>query len=520
MVKNLKSFFNVGIDLINMFERQKNDSKIEEIAKRRGFFWQSSEIYGGLSGFYDYAHLGAAIKKKWENLWRGYFLGLDDNFYEIDCSNIMPEGVFKASGHLESFVDPIVKCKKCGNIERADQIIEEILKESFEGLTNSQIDEIIAKHNIRCPKCKGNFENAATLNMMFPLDIGTGKITRAYLRPETAQSVYVNFRREFECLRKKLPLGLAIIGKAYRNEISPRNVLLRMREFTQAELQIFFDPEKINEHPDFASVSNYKLRIKKHDSKTIEEVSCTNLLNTLPKFYVYYMAKIQQFYLNVLKIDRDKFRFRELSEEERAFYNKYHWDIELNISVGWKEVAGIHYRTDHDLAGHQKISSHDQTISVDGKKIIPHVLELSFGVDRNIFSLLDFGYKEEEDRVIFKLPRLVGPYDVAVFPLVNKDKLPEKAIEIKNLLKTMFSVFYDESGSVGRRYRRMDEIGVCCCVTIDNQTLEDDSVTIRDRDSMKQIRVKIDELCGVIYKFLNGENIEKLGELISRESKK
>jgi len=488
-------------------------SKIEEIARRRGFFWQSSEIYGGLSGFYDYAHLGTAIKKKWENLWRNYFLSLDDNFYEIDCSNIMPEGVFKASGHLESFVDPVLKCKKCGNFERADQIIEEILGESYEGLTMKEIDEIIKKHNIRCPKCKGNFEDVKTLNMMFPIDVGTGKIIRAYLRPETAQSAYVNFRREFECLRKKLPLGLAIIGKAFRNEISPRNVLFRMREFTQAELQIFFDPEKINDHPDFDSVADYKLRIKEVQ-KPLEEISCANMLKKLPKFYVYYMAKIQQFYLDILKIDKEKFRFRELSEEEKAFYNKYHWDIELNISIGWKEVAGIHYRTDHDLKGHQDISKQDQRISIDDKKIIPHVLELSFGVDRNVFSLLDLGYKEEQERIIFKLPRLVGPYDVAVFPLVNKDNLPEKAKEVRDILKPMFSVFYDESGSIGRRYRRMDEIGVCCCITIDNQTMEDESVTLRDRDSMKQIRVKIDELCETIYKFLNGEDIEKLGKIV------
>jgi len=492
-----------------------NAQRIEEIARRRGFFWISNEMYGGLSGFYDYAHLGTMIKRKFENLWRKYFLSLDENFYEIETSNIMHERVFKASGHLESFVDPIVRCKKCGNIERADQIVEDVLKENYEGLTPKELTKLIKKHNIRCPKCKGRLEEVGILNMMFPLEVGTGKNKAiAYLRPETAQGAYVNFKREYECLRKKLPLGLAIIGKAFRNEISPRNVLLRMREFTQAELQIFFDPDKINEHDDFDSIKDYKLRVIYSGSKTIKEVSCNTMAKKLPKLYVYYMAKVQQFYLDVLKIDRNKFRFRELSDEEKAFYNKYHWDIEIELSLGWKEVGGIHYRTDHDLKGHQKISKQDMSVNANGKRFIPHVLELSFGVDRNIFALLDIGYKEEKERTIFKLPRLIAPYDVAVFPLVNKDKLPEKAIEIKNMLRTMYSVFYDSSGSIGRRYRRMDEIGVCCCITIDNETLKNNTVTLRDRDSMKQIRVKIDDLCAVIYKFLNGEELEKLGKII------
>jgi glycyl-tRNA synthetase len=195
-----------------------------DIAKRRGFFWQDSLIHGAMAGFYDYAHLGCLLKNKWQDVWREFFLGLDDNFYEISTCHIMPEHVFKASGHLASFVDPIVRCRKCGNTERADHIIEDALKESFEGASLERMSQIIKEHNIRCPKCKGPFEETGILNMMFPLSVGTGaEVRKGYLGPETAQGAYINFRLEFECLRRKLPMGLAIIGKAYRNEISPRN---------------------------------------------------------------------------------------------------------------------------------------------------------------------------------------------------------------------------------------------------------------------------------------------------------
>jgi len=490
-------------------------SGVEELARRRGFFWQSSEIYGGISGLYDYGHLGTLLKRKFENQWRNYFI--EEGYYEIEATDIMPENVFRASGHLQNFVDPIVKCKKCGNKERADHIIEDELKENFEGLAPEELTKLIKKHNIKCPKCKGGLESVETLNMMFSVDIGVGQGNKAYMRPETAQGCYVNFKRAFEHLRKKLPLGLAIVGKAYRNEISPRNILLRMREFTQAELQIFFDPDTITEHEDFDSVKNYKLRlfpVKNRANNKIEEITCAEAIKIgLPKFYVYHMAKIQKFYLDFLKLPKDILRFKELSEEERAFYNKYHWDIELLIpEIGWKEVAGIHYRTDHDLGGHQKISKKDLSVTIEGKKILPHVLELSFGVDRNIFAMLALGYKEDKDRIVLKLPRMLSPFYAAVFPLVNKDNIPEKAEQVKELLKNNFLVFYDDSGSIGRRYRRTDEIGVALGITIDHQTLEDDTVTLRDRDSMKQVRVKVADLNNVIFRYLHGEDVENLGK--------
>lgn len=498
----------------------KDENRIEILAKRRGFFYPSSEIYGGISGFYDYAHLGTMMKRKWENIWRKFFVGMDDNFFEIEPANIMHENVFVASGHVQSFVDPVVKCKKCNSMERADHLIESILKENFEGLSVNELERLIKRHNIKCPKCGGTFQDIGVLNMMFPLTIGSD--IRAYLRPETAQGAYVNFRREFEALRKRLPFGLAIIGRAYRNEISPRNLLMRMREFMQAELQIFFNPDKLGEHPKFGEVTDYKLRVfpaGERKSNKVLEIACFDAVKKLklPVFYVYYMAKMQQFYLDIIKIPAHLFRFRELSDEERAFYNKYHWDLELYMENlgGFREVAGIHYRTDHDLAGHAKLSKQDITVFIDGKKFVPHVLELSFGVDRNLFALLEMFYEEEKERTLFKFPRLLAPYDCAVFPLVNKDNMPEKAGEIKKMLQDAgFSVFYDDSGSIGRRYRRMDEIGVAASITADHKTMEDDTVTIRDRDLMKQVRVKIKDLASVLQRFLNGEELEKLGTIL------
>jgi len=505
---------------------------IVEIAKRRGFFWQNSLVHGGIAGFYDYAHLGLLLKRKWEDKWREFFLGLDDSFYEIQSCCILPESVFKASGHLASFADPVAKCSKCGYSERADQILEEGLKESFEGKTLEEMTAIIKKHNIRCPKCKGALAEVGTLNMMFPVSIGTGKeMKTGYLSPETAQGAYINFRLEFEALRRQLPLGLAIVGRAFRNEIAPRNTLIRMREFTQAELQIFFDPEKIGEHPRFGEVAKMKLRVFPVTARKdgdVQEISCSDIVTRLklPKFYVYHMARVQEFYLDVLKLPREKFRFRQLSDEEKAFYNKYHWDIELDLASlgGFKEVAGLHYRTDHDLAGHEKVSGEKQSVSIDGRTFIPHVLEISMGVDRNVYALLELAYTEEkvggEERAVLKFPRLVSPFDAGVFPLNNKDGLPEMGREVQAKLKDAgFNVFYDATASIGRRYRRVDEIGVPVGITIDYESKDKKDCTIRDRDSMKQVRVKISELPDALKRFLNGDDIGKLGKAVKASEK-
>lgn len=475
--------------------------KIMNIATKRGFFFPSGEIYSAKSGFWTYGHLGTLMKQKFENLWREYFLKLNENFFEIDDVNILSKEVFKSSGHLKHFNDPLTECKKCKFRFRADELIEDELSINVVGKEEKKLDEIIKKNKLRCPECGGNLGKVKFFNMMFDLKVGaTGKDVM-YLRPETAQSPYLAFKREFLALREKLPIGLAIIGRAYRNEISPRKGFFRLREFTQAELQIFFNPEdfKVN----INGVKNYKLKIMN------KEFKLSNL--KLPDFYKYYLAKMQKFYLDVLKIPKNKFRFRELKGDEKAFYNKIHYDIELNLDTlnGWKEFGGLHFRYDYDL------KNHNVSVNINNKKLYPNVLELSFGVDRNIWALLDIFYKEEKERTLFNFPSNLAPIEVAVFPLVNKDKLPEKAIEVYNLLRGKFKTFYDSRGSIGRMYRRMDEIGCPAMITIDHKTLKDNTVTLRDRNTMKQIRVKISKLILTLEKFLQGEKLKKLGKLIN-----
>jgi len=427
--------------------------EILNIANKRGFFFPSGEIYGAKAGFWTYGHLGTVMKHKFENLWRDYFLKLDDNYFEIEDTNIMSKAVFKKSGHLKHFHDPLEE--------------------------------------------KGKVKN---FNLMFDLRVGVSGEDIMYLRPETAQSPYVAFKKEFMALREKLPLGLAVVGKAFRNEINPRQGFFRLREFTQAELQIFFDGKNLDFN--FNEIKNYKLRI---GSKGIK---CSELKE--PKFYTYHLAKIQQFYLEVLGIPKNKFRFRKLDSKEKAFYNKVHYDIELNVDSlnGFVEIGGLHYRTDYDT------KNHNLKINYGGKKIYPHVLELSFGVDRNIWGIMDIFYKKEKNRSLFLFNKNLSPIEVSVFPLVNKDKIPEKAKEVYELIKNDFDCFYDEKGSIGKMYRRMDEIGCNAMLTIDHDSIKNKDVTLRDRNSMKQIRVKIKDLKDVLKKFLEGVELNKLGKII------
>jgi glycyl-tRNA synthetase len=346
--------------------------------------------------------------------------------------------------------------------------------------------------------------------MMFPLGIGpTGK-DPAFLRPETAQGAFLNFKREFEALRRKLPMGLAIVGRAYRNEISPRQGTYRMREFLQAELQIFFDPASFADQVPHAEIADVPVRLcwaAEKNQPTAHDIAAKELTTRgLPSWYVYHLVKVQEFYLDVLRIPRERFRFAELDEKERAFYNKVHFDVQVNQDSlgGFKEVGGVHYRTDHDLAGHEAGSHEKQAVTVGTTRLIPHVLELSFGVDRNVWALLDLGYKPGE-RAVLRLPPRLAPITVAVFPLVNKDGLPERAEAIYRGLRKAMTAFYDDAGSIGKRYARMDEIGTAFCVTVDHETLEGTGVTLRDRDSQKQERVAERDLVPHLEGLLSGE---------------
>ncbi len=474
--------------------------------KKKGFIYPSSEIYGGISGFYDYGHLGTLLKRNLENTWRKYFLGLDPNYFEIDACQIMHHDVFKASGHIEHFLDPILNCSKCDFTERADHFLLEHTKEKhIEGLSVKRYDELISHYGLTCPTCKSALQKVKMINMMFPLYLGTSQSQIAYLRPETAQSPYVNFKLQHELLRKKIPLGLATIGKAFRNEISPRNLTLRGREFTQAELQIFFNPQ--NFEVDFKKVEDQKLQmllVRDRKESMVKKISCKSLKKDLPEWYIYHLAKIQEFFLEVLQVPVDKFRLFELTKEERAFYNKYHFDIEIDLNnLGFTEVGGLHYRTDHDLGGHQKTSGQKMELIDDkGEKFVPRVLELSFGMDRMLYSLLDLNYVKDEKRgnVVLGLPKKLSPFFCAVFPLVkNKEKIVGKAEKVFKELNGCYSCYYDQASSVGRRYARADEIGVVNCITVDFESLDDDCVTIRDRDNTKQKRVKISELKNKLF---------------------
>lgn len=473
---------------------------IATIAGKRGFFYPSAEIYNARAGFWTYGHLGKKLKLKLEKVWREYFLGLNPYYFEIEDCGILPKKVFESSGHLEHFHDPLVECEKCKNRYRVDLLLE---KEgvSCDGLGLDQIDDAIKNKKIKCEKCKGAFGPARFFNMMFDLKVGAIDCDVMYLRPETAQAAYLAFKREYEAIRRNLPMGLAVIGKAFRNEINPRQGFFRLREFTQAELQIFFDPDKINECEEFDSVADKKLVVFRKGK--LNEVSCSELIKDgVPKMYAYNLYKVQEFYLDVLKIPKKKFRLRELGPDERAFYNRIHFDIEIEIDTlgGFKEVSGVHYRGDHDLGGHQKGSGVKLEVSYQEKKVLPHVLELSFGVDRIIWALLDVFYVKEKERSLFNFPKIVCPFDVAVFPLVNKEELPEISKEIFDDLFKSFDVFFDDSGSIGRRYRRQDEIGTYYCVTVDFDSVKNKDVTVRNRDTMKQERVKISELKEVLNK--------------------
>ncbi len=483
---------------------------VMSLSIRRGFLWPAVDLYGGFAGFYDYGHNGTLLRRRWEDAWLDHFLGLNDNYYLIDTTTILPEATLKASGHVDHFTDLLVTCTRCHESYRADHLLEAATHEEHEGLSADEVDAKIKEIGIRCPKCKGELGPSRPFNMMFPLGVGpTGKDS-AYLRPETAQGAYLNFRREFEALRRKLPMGLAIIGRAYRNEISPRQGTYRMREFLQAELQIFFDPASFAAQVPLAPFAEVPVRLcwsgEKSEPKAHDIAAQDLVARGLPSWYVHHLVQVQRFYLEVLQIPRERFRFAELDERERAFYNKVHFDVQVNQDSlgGFKEVGGVHYRTDHDLAGHEAGSHQNQAVTVGTTKLVPHVLELSFGVDRNVWALLDLGFAPGE-RATLRVPPRLAPIGVAVFPLVSKDGLPERAETIYHRLRRRFTAFYDDAGSIGKRYARMDEIGTAFCVTVDHKTLEGGGVTLRDRDSQKQVRVHEDQLASRLEGLLSGE---------------
>jgi len=413
--------------------------KLGSLCKRRGYVFQSSEIYGGLNSCYDYGPLGIELKKNVKELWWKSMVYERDDIEGLDSSILMHPKIWEASGHVAGFTDPMVDCKECKMRWRADQV----------------------DRKKGCPNCGGELTEPRMFNLMFKTFMGPveDEASIVYLRPETAQGIYVNFHNVREASRQKIPFGIAQIGKAFRNEITPGNFIFRTREFEQMEMQFFVKP------------------------------------GTDEKWFDYWKEKRISWYER-LGIRKKKLRFHQHTHKELAHYAKTAFDIEYEFPFGWSEIEGIHNRTDFDLSRHQEYSGKDLRYydqEVD-EKFIPYVIETSTGVDRLMLTALVDAYEEEPERVVLRLKPQIAPIKAAIFPLVKKDGMPEIAGKIFTGLKRDFKVFYDEAGSVGRRYRRQDEAGTPYCITVDGQTIQDRTVTIRDRDSMEQFRIDQDKV--------------------------
>jgi glycyl-tRNA synthetase len=477
-----------------------NYEDVMKLALERGFYFPSCEIYpDAQAGFWEYGPSGVSLKNKFLELWRRELIRRD-GMMEIDGSQIMSKSVFDASGHLGNFADPIIKCTKCKSTFRADRTIAEISKiEIPESSDLEEFDNAILKNNIKCPKCRGDFENAKKFNMMFKVGIGPEE-EPAYLRPETCQSIFVDFPRLFKTMRGKLPLGIAQVGKSFRNEISPRQSLLRLREFYQAEIEVFCNPTKLDQMENFSEIQDTVIRILTSSESVV--MTCKEAVETgiIPnKFVAYYLGILTEFY-DKTGIDITKSRFRKLGNKEKAFYAQIAFDFEVETTVGWLELVACNYRSDYDLSNHAKKSKEKFEVMDNDEKVLPHVFEISMGIDRSLYTILEHNLHDdkEHERIVLSLKPYLSPIHVGILSLIKKDGLKEKTDEIYLQIKRKYDAFLDHSGAIGRRYRRLDEVGAPFAVTVDHQTLQDGTVTIRKRDSMEQERIKISELDSLI----------------------
>ena len=514
-------------DKLNRVEERKevkkdnsNDyEKLIELASRRSIFYQSAEIYpNSPAGFWDFGPIGKSIQRKIIDYWRHELVN-KENMLEIYGSQILPSSVFEGSGHLKSFADPIVQCSKCKKYYRADELISKKINRLIpESMAIEKLDELIKKNNIKCPKCHSKLSKVSKFNMMVETIVGKEGEFKTFLRPEACQSIFLSFPRMVKTMRLRLPQGIAQAGGAFRNEISPRQSITRAVEFSQMEAEVFFDPDKINEIENFNEIKDYKIRILRLGKDSIEEFSAEELIKNnivQGKLIAYFLARTQQIW-NGMGIPIHRMRFREVDKDERAFYSLATFDLEVKTSIGWLELIANNYRTDYDLKGHMKHSGTNLEYLSEGKKLIPHIWEISAGVDRTMFAILDNSLKEGKEGLYLSLNPLIAPYDCAIFPLIKNDEILDLSKEIERTLKdSWFDTFYDKSGSIGRRYARNDEIGTPYCITIDGDSLKNKDVTIRDRDTTKQIRVKISELKSILRKLIEKDiNFEKAGKLV------
>lgn len=602
--------------------------KVFELAKRRGFLWNSFELYGGSRGFYDYGPLGSTLKRRIEQTWREFYV-IQEGFMEIECPTIGLEEVFIASGHVGGFSDPLCECMNCKEAFRADHLVENVM-DAPGTLSAEDLTKVIRENEIRCPECGGEFRDAHEFNLMFKTTIGPGTGRQGYLRPETAQGMFVDFQRLSKFYRDKLPFGAVQIGKSYRNEIAPRQGVIRLREFTQAECEIFVDPRN-KKHPNFERFADRELMLYSQEAQqkgesfrmTVQEAVKAGII--AHEILGYNIALTNEF-LTKVGIDPTRLRFRQHLTDEMAHYAIDCWDAEIETDrFGWVEIVGIADRTDYDLKAHARVSKTElyvyveydepkmvtrfvvnpnmgklgpifkgkakavadalkqlseeelskseikvtvggeeltvssdavdfaeETVKVSGENVIPHVIEPSYGIDRIFYGVMEHAYDEEnvaqkavksglkgtegagkeseakdsktskdegeaegeeETRLVMHLASAIAPVQVAVLPLLTRKELadPAKDIILKLREKTLL-VNYDDSGTIGRRYRRNDEIGTPYCVTVDYDTLKDGTVTIRDRDSMRQVRAPIKGIENVLYELIyRGRTFESAG---------
>ncbi|PSP79252.1 glycine--tRNA ligase [Halobacteriales archaeon QS_4_69_225] len=588
---------------------------LSELARRRGFFFASNEAYGGTAGFYTFGPEGAALKRNVEEAWRDHFIR-ELGHMELEAPTVMPEPVFEASGHLDTFDDMILECGDCGATHRADHLVEDAVAdiEDAEALPPERVADLVAEHDVACPSCGAPLADRPVdeFNLMFGTNIGPGSASPGYLRPETAQGIFVEFPRLKEYARNQLPFGVAQIGRAYRNEISPRRALVRVRELTQAELEHFVDPER--DDPPLERVADVELPLYSAaaqqgdgglETYTVRKAVDEGVVGS--EWVAYYLGESMSFYERI-GVDTDRFRYRQHLPGELSHYAADCWDAETEVGGDWVEVTGFAYRSDYDLRKHAEYSEEEftvfrqydepktveratvdpdmsylgptfgeaagdvadalealarrdrsafeseaqrvseetsgdtprdgdaVTVEVDdesytlpvektgfaveertesGEHITPHVVEPSFGVDRLVYSVLVHRMETDEvdgeERSFLALPAGMAPTSVAVVPLMTKDGLDDRAHEVAEELRAAgLEVAYDDTGNIGRRYRRQDEVGTPYCVTVDYDTLEEDTVTVRERDSTDQERIAVDELPSAVRRLAAGATLSEL----------
>ena len=438
----------------------KTIEKIVSLCKQRGFVYQSAEIYGGFGAVYDYGPLGVELKNNIASYWGREMTQIHENIVGLDSGILMHPKIWEASGHVREFHDPLVDCKQCKSRYRADELSDDIENEKWD--------------KIKCPKCgtTGMMTSPRQFNLMFKTQVGPVEESgsTAYLRPETAQGIYVNYQLVQGSTRMKIPFGIAQIGKAFRNEIIARNFIFRTREFEQMEMQYFVKPG--------------------NDDDAMRE----------------WKEKRVNFYTETLGINEKNIRFHEHVEGELAHYAKEAWDIEYNFPFGWSEIEGIHNRTDFDLARHEEYSGKNLKYfdQVANERYLPYIIETSAGLNRMMLAVLSDAYWEdtENNRTVMKLHPKIAPIKAVICPLVKKDGLPEKARAIVDILRPHFNILFDQQGSIGKRYYRQDEAGTPYGITVDHQTMEDNTVTLRHRDTQKQDRIAIDDILNIIQSSL------------------